>query len=172
MPSNIEIKAKVEDMNSLEALTQNVSDTPCTVIQQEDTFFNTQNGRLKLRTFPENSGTLIYYNRPDSTAAKQSHYQLYNADKPDELKLLLDKALGTKVVVKKTRHLYICGQTRIHLDWVEKLGTFMELEVILHNDQNPQEGYKIAEELMDKLNIQKSQLISGAYADMLAKNSE
>lgn len=167
MPSNIEIKAKVEDMTSLEALAQKISDTPCEVLQQEDTFFNVPNGRLKLRVFPDSTGELIYYNRPDATDAKQSHYQIYNSDKPGDLKFLLDSALGSKIVVRKTRHLYISGQTRIHLDWVEGLGTFMELEVILDEGQDPRKGCKVVENLMEKLNIKKLQLISGAYADML-----
>ncbi len=134
MPANIEIKAKVEDMAKLEALAQKISNTPCKALQQEDIFFNAQNGRLKLRIFPDSAGELIYYHRPDATDAKQSYYQIYRSDKPDELKIVLNNALGSKIVVRKTRHLYISGQTRIHLDWVEGLGTFMELEVILKVD--------------------------------------
>ena len=43
----------------------------------------------------------------------------------------LGKALGVKGRVKKTRLLYMVGQTRVHVDEVEGLGNFMELEVSL-----------------------------------------
>ena len=59
------------------------------------------------------------------------------------------------------------GQTRVHCDEVEGLGDFMELEVVLDDNQTTQEGQAIAEDLMTKLGIDKSKLISGAYMDLL-----
>ena len=59
------------------------------------------------------------------------------------------------------------GQTRVHCDEVEGLGDFMELEVVLNDNQTTQEGQDIAEDLMAKLGIDKSKLISGAYMDLL-----
>jgi adenylate cyclase class IV len=58
-------------------------------------------------------------------------------------------------------------QTRVHLDSVVGLGTFVELEVELRPDQAPEEGHRIARELMVALEIQESDLIEGAYADLL-----
>ena len=46
--------------------------------------------------------------------------------------MTLSKALGVKGVVNKRRKLYMVGQTRIHVDHVEGLGDFMELEVIMY----------------------------------------
>lgn len=45
-----------------------------------------------------------------------------------DMKLLLSHSLGVKGTVKKTRTLYMVGQTRVHVDKVEGLGDFMELE--------------------------------------------
>lgn len=50
----------------------------------------------------------------------------------DDLHKVLEKAFGAKNEVKKVRHLFIVGQTRIHIDEVEDLGNFMELEVPIH----------------------------------------
>jgi len=71
------------------------------------------------------------------------------------------------VVVEKTRVLSLVGQTRVHLDTVVGLGTFLELEVVLRPDQSPAEGHKIAEGLMSRLGIRESDLLATAYADML-----
>ena len=81
-------------------------------------------------------------------------------------------ALGTGVVVEKRRHLYLVGQTRIHLDEVTGLGTFMELEVVLRDDQSPADGERIAQELMKALEVDTADLIHGAYADLIdARNA-
>jgi predicted adenylyl cyclase CyaB len=80
---------------------------------------------------------------------------------------LLAASLGEIITVKKRRELYISGQTRIHLDEVDELGSFMELEVVLRPDQTPEDGRIIASELMEKLNVNKSDLVSCAYADLL-----
>ena len=42
---------------------------------------------------------------------------------------MLSLALDVRGVVKKTRYLYMVGQTRVHVDQVDNLGDFMELEV-------------------------------------------
>lgn len=167
MQSNIEVKARVGDLERVETIASTLSDKPCEVLHQEDTFFNTPQGRLKLRQFGDRPGELIYYERPDQGEAKQSHYLIYPTAVPKELGQLLAAALGQRVVVKKTRHLYLAGQTRIHLDRVEGLGEFVELEVVLQPGQDPEEGYRIAQGLMEQLGIQPDQLVAGAYADLL-----
>lgn len=44
------------------------------------------------------------------------------------------------------------------------------MQVVLHEGQSPQEGQAIAEGLMNKLNIQAPDLISGSYIDMISNN--
>ena len=69
--------------------------------------------------------------------------------------------------VKKTRWLYMVGQTRVHCDTVEGLGDFMELEVVLEDDQSVEDGQKIADDLMSQLGIDQTKLIKCAYMDLL-----
>jgi predicted adenylyl cyclase CyaB len=84
------------------------------------------------------------------------------------LKALLALALGTSSVVRKVRTLYLHGQTRIHLDEVEGLGDFVELEVVLQEGQSEADGQAIARRLMRRLGIQPADLVEGAYMDLLA----
>jgi predicted adenylyl cyclase CyaB len=76
-------------------------------------------------------------------------------------------AYGEKTIVKKTRTLIIAGRTRIHLDDVKNLGTFVELEVVLGDEETSSSGEKEASDLMIKLGIPENTLIEGAYADLL-----
>ena len=72
-------------------------------------------------------------------------------------------------MVRKKRTVYLAGRTRIHFDEVEGLGKFIELEVVLRDGEDAASGSAIAEDLMTKLGINKSDLIEQAYVDLLEK---
>ncbi len=167
MASNIEIKARVDDFNALKARAASLSDKPLEIIPQEDTFFNTEKGRLKLRVLAPDLGYLIYYERPDQDGPKRSDYYLAETRDPESLKTALSLALGVRGVVRKTRYLYMARQTRIHLDEVEGLGHFMELEVVMRAGQHDAEGQAIAEDLMRRLGVREDALLEGAYIDLI-----
>ncbi len=169
MPSNIEIKARVRDFDEIRRRAEELSDTPVEVIPQEDTFFNTSKGRLKLRVLSPDKGQLIYYTRPDQEGPKRSDYHISLTSDPENLKHVLELAYGIRGVVRKTRYLYLVGQTRVHLDDVEGLGQFMELEVVMRDGQSDTEGQVIAEGLMMALGMERSDLLEGAYMDLLEK---
>jgi len=169
MPRNIEIKARIHDFDEIRRRAEALSDTPCETILQEDIFFNVATGRLKLRIFNPASAQLIYYNRPDTAGPKRSEYFITPSSDPEGLKNVLARAYGIRGLVKKTRSLYLIGQTRLHLDEVEGLGHFLELEVVLRPEQNDAEGQSIAEELLQKLGVQSSDLLAEAYMDLLEK---
>jgi len=169
MPTNIEIKARVRDFPELKRRAEALSDSPLEVIPQEDTFFITPKGRLKLRVLAPDRAQLVYYERPNQDGPKRSDYFIFNTNDPENLRTALSLALGIRGVVKKTRYLYMVGQTRVHLDDVEGLGQFMELEVVLRDDQSDVAGQAIANALMKKLGIEPTDLIEGAYMDLLEK---
>jgi predicted adenylyl cyclase CyaB len=167
MATNIEIKARVADFDALKARAESLSDTSLEIIPQEDIFFNTEKGRLKLRILAPDLGYLIYYERPDRDGPKRSDYYLAKTEEPENLKTVLSLALGLRGVVKKTRYLYMVGQTRVHLDEVERLGNFMELEVVMREGQGDAEGQAVAEDLMRRLGVGEEALIEGAYMDLI-----
>jgi predicted adenylyl cyclase CyaB len=148
-----------------------ISDGPVRVIPQEDTFFHTEQGRLKLRLFAPDQGQLIYYTRPDREGPKRSDYHIFHTSDPDNLKRVLELAYGIRGVVRKTRYLYLVGQTRVHLDDVKDLGQFLELEVVMQEGQSDAQGQAIAEELMARLGVEKTDLLEGAYMDLLESTS-
>jgi predicted adenylyl cyclase CyaB len=167
MPSNIEIKAYARNFDEIRRRAEVLSNQPVNILPQEDTFFNTPQGRLKLRVLSGNQGQLIYYTRPDQEGPKRSDYHIFLTNDPENLKRALELAYGIRGVVRKTRYLYLVGQTRVHLDDVEGLGQFMELEVVMREGQSDAEGQAIAEDLMAHLGVERSDLVEGAYMDLL-----
>ncbi|HUG33429.1 MAG TPA: class IV adenylate cyclase [Anaerolineales bacterium] len=172
MPANIEIKARVRNFAELRSKAEGLSDTQVEIIQQEDTFFNVQHGRLKLRVLAPDRGQLIFYQRLDHGGPKRSDYHLAETPEPDSLKRVLELAYGIRGVVKKTRYLYLAGQSRIHVDDVEGLGQFMELEVVLREGQGDAEGQAIAEGLMASLGVERVDLLEVAYMDLIESSAK
>ncbi len=170
MASNIEIKARMGNFDEQVRIAAGLAAHPPASLTQVDTFFNVPRGRLKLREFGDGTGELIHYDRPDSPGPKQSTYILSGTDEPGSLKRALKSALGVKAVVKKKRTLYLAGQTRVHMDEVDGLGCFIELEVVLRPEQTTSEGEAIAREMMSELGIQQSDLVAGAYVDLLTES--
>jgi adenylate cyclase class IV len=167
MPRNIEIKARIDSVEALLAKAQALADGPPQAIAQDDTFFTCPQGRLKLRDFGDGQGELIHYWRADAVGPKLSDYVRAPTDDPAALREALTRALGVIGRVRKTRRLLLAGQTRIHLDRVEGLGEFIELEVVLRDGQAEPEGMAIAEALLTQLGVQPAQRLAGAYLDLL-----
>ena len=164
---NIEIKARVESLDGLHPLARELSGAPPELIKQEDVFFYCESGRLKLRIFSESEGQLIYYRRVDTPGPKTSYYDIAPVDHPGQLRQVLSAAYGIRGVVRKTRWLYRIDHTRLHLDEVEHLGCFIELEVVLRPEQPPDDGHVIAERLLNLLQIHQEDLVPFAYIDLL-----
>jgi predicted adenylyl cyclase CyaB len=166
---NVEIKARVADLDAVEAKARAIATSGPEDIAQDDTFFRCTDGRLKLRVLAPGQGQLIHYSRADEAGPKVSDYVISPTASPDTLREALARAHGILGRVVKHRRLYLAGQTRVHLDRVEGLGSFVELEVVLDDSQSPEDGQAIARDVMARLGIAPAQLVTGAYLDLLEK---
>lgn len=166
MARNIEIKARISNIGMLESKVAKIAGNGPTEIFQDDTFFQCDTGRLKLRVLSDKHGELIFYRRENQAGPKESFYVRSQTDEPETLRETLSLAYGVVGRVRKHRTLYLVGRTRIHLDRVEALGHFLELEVVLSDSEPSQVGIEIAHRLLNQLGIEPSQLIEAAYVDM------
>jgi len=171
MPENIEIKARVRDWESLKKKAEEICGSPAEVLKQEDTFFETKPRRLKLRVFSDDKGELIYYRKEDIPGPKRSDYQIVPIKSPAKVKAMLSKALGIRGTVIKSRTVYKKENVRIHLDEVEGLGRFVEIEVVLLSCHDRLQGEKSAKQFVEKLGIKETDLLEKSYIDMLKKVS-
>uniref|UniRef100_A0A131Z4I9 Adenylate cyclase n=1 Tax=Rhipicephalus appendiculatus TaxID=34631 RepID=A0A131Z4I9_RHIAP len=141
MPSNVELKARLADRSRLIDVVRTMAHAH-SVLRQQDTYFGAARGRLKLRL-----QELLAEN--------------------GEAQRLLSRSMGVRGIVQKRRDLFLVGQTRVHVDTVEGLGDFVELEVVLEDTQTTEDGQAIAKGLCKELGIGDDGLISGSYIDML-----
>jgi len=167
MARNIEIKATLADFEATLARAQALAGREPELIEQDDTFFACPHGRLKLRAFADGRGELIAYERPDASGPKTSDYAIAPVADPAALRATLERSLGSVGRVVKRRMLLLVGRTRVHLDRVERLGDFLELEVVLRDGEAEAAGIAEAHALLERLGITETQLVATAYVDLL-----
>jgi len=163
---NVEVKARVPDLADVEHRARAFATEGPVDLAQDDTFFACANGRLKLRQFGDGRGELIHYLRADDAGPKTSDYLITPTTAPESLRESLSRAFGAVGRVRKKRRLCIADRTRIHLDQVEDLGSFVELEVVLRDGETAESGTAVARRILALLGIAESQLVRGAYVDI------
>lgn len=166
MAKNLEFKVRFESLDMLQQKLAELKATNCGIIKQVDTYFQNPKGRLKLReTDKSNEGWLIYYERPNSLESRYSIYQLCRVDDSADLKQLLTVALGVKTIIKKQRVLWMYENTRIHLDTVEDLGEFVELETVFQG-QSSVDADKEHNHVKSTLGLETAESIAVSYSDL------
>ncbi len=163
---NVEFKARDGDpAGTLErALAAGAADSG--VLHQVDTYFQAQRGRLKLREQGDDAW-LIPYERDDSAQARVSSYELVAVADPSALKAALAGAVGVEVVVEKQRRLLLLDNVRIHLDEVDGLGSFVEIEALVSEDLDAE--YARVAALREQLAISEDAIVAEGYAQLLAR---
>ncbi len=167
MARNVEVKARADDLALLRARLVEIKACETYELHQTDTFFHVSHGRLKLREFGDGKAELIFYDRADRRAARLSEYERIPCEQPEQLRRALASSLGVRGVVRKKREVALVDRTRVHFDEVEGLGSFLELEVVLGEEESLSAGERIADNLLRELRVPRSTLISRAYIDLM-----
>jgi predicted adenylyl cyclase CyaB len=163
MPKNLEIKVKLNSHKEIKKILDENKIKMNELLIQKDIYYKVDRGILKLRV-ENNSQTLIFYDRNEKSKKRWSNYYLLDLSSVDA-NTYLKRFLDTMVVVKKKRELFLYKGTRIHLDYVQGLGYFLELETRVTN------GLKDAEKrfnfLLELLNLKSKKEIRASYKDLL-----
>jgi len=169
MNRNVEIKARdvcPDHTSILAAKICTRAEYPIMLLQT-DTFYRSNQGRLKLREFGKEKAELIWYEREDKNHPKTSSYSIAQVTDIEATKDVLSRSNTVLGKVVKKRLLYMVGNTRVHLDRVKGLGDFVELEVVLEENQSYEYGERIAKAIMRQLEISEENLLKGSYMDMI-----
>lgn len=166
---NVEIKARTEDPSGVAARAGAIADRGPAVFYQDDTYFDCPEGRLKVRLLSGSEGELIFYARADTKAAKESRYRIVPTSDPYGMINTMLERYGVLGQVRKKRTLFLVDNARIHLDDVEGLGYFVEIEVVLREDETVEQGTATVALLMEHLGIRKKDLVGESYLDLLSK---
>lgn len=167
---NIETKLFIRRFSEVDYLLKNIKAEHIGKMRQKDIYYNCGLDRLKLRIINRNRFELIFYKRPNKTSARISDYKIFNI-KPSQVKCfksLIGTCFRKQVVVEKIRDLWIFRNTRIHLDKVIGLGSFLELEtVVKKNLKSAKSEFK---KIFNLLNLDNYKQCAISYSDLLLKN--
>jgi len=164
---NIELKAFDPDPERSLAVVLGLGARDRGVIRQRDTYFRVNSGRLKLREEEPGGATLVQYDRVDADEARESRYRLIPVDDPGELCRALEASLGVLAIVEKERHLLLWQNVRIHLDRVDGLGDFLELEGVATADSDLAEELDRVARLTEALDLVPERMLRNSYSDQV-----
>ena len=167
MRKNIEVKARCADLAAARRAARQIGARRQGLLLQTDTYFNVRRGRLKLREIRGERAELIWYQRPNRAAARDSDYVIVPVADPAALKMALCLGLGMRSVVKKRRELWMYRNVRIHLDQVEQLGSFIELEAVISTNHSPAVSRRRLDVLVDALEIAKTDQLATSYGELI-----
>lgn len=164
---NIEIKARSSKSGDIRQWLLNNGAEYKGLDHQVDTYFKVAEGRLKLRE-GNIENNLIFYQRDNQAGPKSSHFELMPVTDPAKLKTILAKSIGVKVVVDKKREIYYINNVKFHIDEVQGLGSFVEIEAgNIISDLSKEELLQQCEYYMQQFGIEESDLLTHSYSDML-----
>ncbi|MCD6365857.1 MAG: CYTH domain-containing protein [Planctomycetes bacterium] len=165
---NVEIKARCTHPATVREILREHGAEFRGLDRQTDTYFNCSNGRLKLRQGNIETA-LIHYRRGDQAGPKEALVTLHRLQEApaEELRIMLAEALGVKTLVAKGREIYFIDNVKFHIDAVDGLGNFVEIEAI-GKDQHASQSDLLEQcrHYMRLLGIRKADLIDCSYSDM------
>jgi len=164
---NLEIKARVTSLGPMRSAIRRLPAAALHArLRQTDWYFRVPKGRLKLRQVgSRRDAELIAYLRPDKTSARTSEFQRLPASDAAGTRRLLERMLGVRACVRKRREVWLYRNARIHLDTVDGLGQFIEIEVVV-TEGMPQ-ARALMKELGEALGISREHLLARSYGELL-----
>ena len=167
--ANIEIKARCRDLAAAREAARRLATRRVGIDRQVDTYFRTRSGRFKLRESSLSGGPLGPYLRADTSEPKRADYRVIPVDDAPGLLRLLGEILGVHRVVKKVREIFLVENVRIHLDQVDGLGEFVELEAVFDGSAAAEAAqHREVERLMNELGVRADDLVATSYEALLA----
>jgi predicted adenylyl cyclase CyaB len=168
MAKNLELKARRGSRVSALKVCARLGAIRKGALEQVDTYFNLNEGRLKVREINGRTFELIYYRRPNKQGSRYSDYTIVPLVEPRPMKEILKKLFGVAAVVKKRRLLFLYRNARIHIDSVERLGSFVEFEILVLHGKD--QAHRLMSFLAVQFAIAKQDTISQSYVDLMLQH--
>jgi predicted adenylyl cyclase CyaB len=166
---NLEAKFPLDDSRKARDRAVVIGYRQRSVLRQRDTFFRCASGKLKLRE-EDGRAMLIYYGRRTADELQLSTYEIVEIVDPENTRAMLAAALGVIAEVRKERTLLMRANVRLHLDRVEELGEFGEIEAVIPEGSDPECSRAAVDELLAALQISRETLIDVSYFELAAQS--
>jgi adenylate cyclase, class 2 len=164
---NLELKARYDDLDRARQLAEELGAIQQWTRSQIDTYFHAPQGKLKLREVDGQAAELIAYQRSASVQVRPSDYMIFSTDKADSLKSVLTMTMGIDRIVSKVRSLYLYRHVRIHLDQVQRLGSFIEFEAVISTSEEIEPSHLLLDDWVKRFAIKDADRVAVGYYELL-----
>ena len=167
MPRNVEIKARVASLGIARERALAFGACEGGVIRQVDRYFTLDGARReKLRVIDDERFEWIRYERPEDGGIRESDYVVERLERGDARLEALLAAAPLRTVTKR-RELLLWENVRIHLDRVDGLGEFLELEAVVDEAHDEAACHAAVERLIEMLGVGRGALLRASYSDLV-----
>ncbi|MFD2515506.1 class IV adenylate cyclase [Pontibacter locisalis] len=167
MYADITIKARCENPEDAESILLGLNAVFQGQDVQTDTYYETDNGKLKHRQ-GNIENVLIHYRRTYLGEAQKTEVFLYLKNPSAGTVAEICHGKGVLGQVKKIRKIFFIDNVKFHLDQIEGLGSFIEIEAI---DLEGSVGLEVLQQqcdyYKDLLQISDEDLVTSAYTDLI-----
>jgi predicted adenylyl cyclase CyaB len=167
MMRNLEAKFRIDDAALARARAEAIGFSLRATLVQRDTFFAVAHGKLKLREEVD-SAVLIHYRRAREGALEVSDYEIVAVPDAEPMRAMFSSALGVIAEIRKVRTLLMRRNVRLHLDRVEGLGSFGEIEAVIAVGETPEDYRTEVDEILAAIEITPADLISKSYFELVS----
>jgi predicted adenylyl cyclase CyaB len=162
---NVEIKVRIPDLAAASAVVRGLGAVSQGEIEQVDRYYEVDvRRRVKLRTVAGQAAELITYTRPETEGVRVSTYEVT----PVRDRACLVPKGRPKILVRKRREVLLLDNVRVHLDTVDQLGTFLELEAVVDAAHDEAACRRQVDVITAALGVADGDLLRASYADLLA----
>lgn len=164
MARNIEMKARCADLDAARVVALRLGARDTGVDVQVDRYYALDGGRrVKLRT-SRDGAHMIHYDRAETAGVRPSDYTITPVREDGACVVPKTEPV---VTVRKQRRILLLDNVRIHLDDVEGLGTFLELEAVVDAAHDDARCRAQVDALLAALGLGDADLIRASYAELL-----
>ena len=167
---SLEFRAELADAGLARGVLPRIGAKFVGKLEQTDTYFRVTSGVLKLRRSsmggePE-PPEVVHYERVSRTQPRVCRFGIYTEGEARERFGVLP--LPIWVTVHKVREIWMLGGLRVHLDEVQDLGRFIELEALTSRKQPVPRCYELIASARSRLRPVMGEPLSQGYAEMLS----
>ncbi|MBL8746331.1 MAG: CYTH domain-containing protein [Phycisphaerae bacterium] len=164
---NVEVKHELREPDLCRSIIARLGARLAATLRQRDTYFRVPDGRLKKREVEGEGTEWIMYHRQNRPAPRLSHFTIYTEQ--EALARFGLRPLPVWVIVEKSREVWLMNEVRLHIDEVERLGRFFEIEALV----TPRRHVGLCREEVDRIVTELGPMVLGeviavSYSDMMA----
>ncbi len=174
MSQNVEIKVRLQYLNETRSRARALGAVPTSTDEQTDVYYAVNSSgaeRIKLRTVPGKDPELIRYHRSEDSSVRTSDYTLIRGAEAMREAREYERKAAPEVVVRKSREILLLENVRIHLDQVDGLGCFLELEAVVDSTHDPATCRQQVADLIVSLSLPREGMVAASYSDLLLARS-